>query len=69
MIRPVLDYAALLPGKAATDAIRQAASDLDFASRYRATLRLTGPVAISDEEYATFRKELSSIPLPQSWSC
>ena len=27
-IRPVLDYAALTPGKAATDAIRQAAADL-----------------------------------------
>src|ERR1700736_5536075 len=56
LIRPTLDYAALLPGKAATDAIRQAASDLDFASRYRATLRLTGPVPISDEEYATLQE-------------
>src|SRR6516165_7014993 len=27
-IRPVLDYAALMPGKVATDAIRQAAADL-----------------------------------------
>ena len=56
LIRPTLDYAALLPGKVATDAIRQAASDLDFASRYRATLRLTGPVPISDEEYATLQE-------------
>ena len=55
-IRPVLDYTALLPGKAATDAIRQAASDLGLAAKYRATLRLTGEVAIADEEYATLQE-------------
>jgi len=56
LIRPTLDYAALLPGKTATDAIRQAASDLELASRYGARLRLTGPVPISDEEYATLQE-------------
>jgi hopanoid biosynthesis associated RND transporter like protein HpnN len=55
-IRPALDYAALLPGKAATDAIRQAASDLDIGAKYRATLRLTGDVPIADEEYATLQE-------------
>src|SRR5499433_407265 len=55
-IRPVLDYAALMPGKAATDAIRQAVSDLEFGTKYRATVRLTGPVAIADEEYATLEE-------------
>jgi hopanoid biosynthesis associated RND transporter like protein HpnN len=55
-IRPVLDYSALMPGKAATDAIRRAAADLDLQSAFRATLRLTGPVPISDEEYATLEE-------------
>jgi len=55
-IRPVLDYAALMPGKVATEAIRQAAADLDFGAKYGATLRLTGPVAIADEEYATLEE-------------
>src|SRR5262245_43560769 len=55
-IRPVLDYAALMPGKAATDAIRQAATDIGIGPNYGATLRLTGPVAISDEEYATLQE-------------
>jgi hopanoid biosynthesis associated RND transporter like protein HpnN len=55
-IRPVLDYAALMPGKVATDAIRQAAADLDIATKYGATVRLTGPVAIADEEYATLEE-------------
>ncbi len=51
--KPVLDYQALEPGKAATDAIRQAAADLKFASEYGARVRLTGPVPIANEEYAT----------------
>src|SRR5215470_6000109 len=55
-IRPVLDYAALMPGKVATDAIRQAVADLDIGAKYGATLRLTGPVAIADEEYATLEE-------------
>src|SRR5262249_2585258 len=46
----------LTPGKAATDAIRQAAAELNFSSHYRATLRLTGPVSIADEEYATLNE-------------
>jgi hypothetical protein len=51
--KPVLDYNSLEPGKAATDAIRQAARDLNFAGEYSARLRLTGPVPIANEEYAT----------------
>jgi hopanoid biosynthesis associated RND transporter like protein HpnN len=51
--KPVLDYQALEPGKDATDAIRQAASDLNFAGAYQARVRLTGPVPIANEEYAT----------------
>ncbi len=52
-LKPVLDYNALEPGKAATDAIRQTARDLNFASEYGARVRLTGPVPIANEEYAT----------------
>jgi hypothetical protein len=51
--KPVLDFNALEPGKAATDAIRQAASELDFAGRYHARVRLTGPVPMADEEFST----------------
>jgi hopanoid biosynthesis associated RND transporter like protein HpnN len=51
--KPVLDYQALEPGKDATDAIRQAAVDLKFPSEYGARVRLTGPVPIANEEYAT----------------
>jgi hopanoid biosynthesis associated RND transporter like protein HpnN len=51
--KPVLDFNALEPGKAATDAIRQAASDLNLAGEYGARVRLTGPVPIANEEFAT----------------
>ncbi|HEX7791360.1 MAG TPA: MMPL family transporter [Afipia sp.] len=51
--KPKLDYNALEPGKDATDAIRKAAVDLDFAGKYSARVRLTGPVPIANEEYST----------------
>src|SRR6059058_1402548 len=54
--RPMLDYAALMPGKVATDAIRQAAAELDIGKSYGGRVRLTGPVAIADEEYATLQE-------------
>src|SRR6202008_2844759 len=52
-IKPIIDYSALEPGKDATDAIRQAAADLKFPTEYHARVRLTGPVPIANEEYAT----------------
>lgn len=51
--KPILDYNALEPGKAATDAIRAAAAELDLPGKYQARVRLTGPVPIANEEYAT----------------
>jgi len=51
--KPILDFNALEPGKAATDAIRQAATDLNLAGLYGARVRLTGPVPIANEEFAT----------------
>ena len=51
--KPILDFNALEPGKTATDAIRQAATDLNLAGEYGARVRLTGPVPIANEEFAT----------------
>src|ERR1700676_4540624 len=53
--KPILDYNALEPGKDATDAIRQAARDLNLPGEYGARVRLTGPVPIANEEYATVK--------------
>jgi uncharacterized protein len=55
-IWPVLDYSALEPGAAATAAIRAAADKAKLASDFQSTLRLTGPVVISDDEFATLRE-------------
>jgi hypothetical protein len=54
-IKPVLDFHALQPGQKATDAIRQAAAALDLGQRFGASVRLTGPVPIADEEFGTLK--------------
>ena len=52
-ILPVLDYAALEPGKKASDAVRHAAAALKLKQRFGVSVRLTGPVPIADQEFAT----------------
>ncbi len=53
LVRPKLDHAALQPGGAATQAIRDAASKLEFVRAGTARVRITGSVALQDEEFAT----------------
>src|SRR3954462_4679008 len=55
-IQPKLDFTALEPGKEATDAICKAAADLRLSEDYGARVRLTGPVPIADEEFATVQE-------------
>ena len=55
-VDPKLDFSALEPGRAATDAIRQTAADLKLASDFDATMRLSGQVPINDEEFVSLRK-------------
>jgi hopanoid biosynthesis associated RND transporter like protein HpnN len=55
-LKPILDYNSLQPGKDGTDAIRQAARDLNLAGEYGARVRLTGPVPIANEEFATVQE-------------
>jgi len=54
-VKPKLDFTVLEPGREATDAIRAAAASLDLASRFQARVRLTGPVPIANEEFATVK--------------
>jgi hopanoid biosynthesis associated RND transporter like protein HpnN len=53
---PILDFTVLQPGQAASDAIRKAAADLNLATNYQARVRLTGPVAMADEEFGTLQE-------------
>src|SRR5689334_19813492 len=47
------DYGALQPGGAATEAMRKIIADLDFVKSGDAHVRITGQVALADEEFAT----------------
>ena len=53
LARPQLDYGALEPGGAASDTLRSAAAKLEFVANGMAHVRLTGAVALADEEFAT----------------
>ncbi|MGH6837520.1 MAG: MMPL family transporter [Methylocella sp.] len=56
---PVLATGELEPGRRATDAIRQTAADLRLSSNFQANVRLTGPVPITDDEFASVKKGLA----------
>ena len=53
MIQPVLDYNALEPGREATKLIRRLASEQNIDAEHGLRMRLTGPVAVADDEFAT----------------
>jgi uncharacterized protein len=55
-VRPILDYNALEPGEKASTAIRKAAADRQLEQKYGATVRLTGPVPIADDEFGTLKE-------------
>jgi hopanoid biosynthesis associated RND transporter like protein HpnN len=54
-IDPIIDYAALEPGKAATDAVRQIAAEQGITSELQVRIKLTGEVPIRDEQFSTIR--------------
>jgi hypothetical protein len=53
IVQPVLDFSALAPGAAASDAIRSEAAALGFLPSKGVRVRLTGPVPLADEEFST----------------
>ncbi|MEJ0063503.1 MAG: MMPL family transporter [Alphaproteobacteria bacterium] len=53
MAQPVLDYAALSPGAAATSAVRMMAKESGFDRQPGLQVRLTGSVALNDEEFSS----------------
>jgi hypothetical protein len=55
LVSPVLDFTALQPGHAATEAIARIASDLNLARDYRANVRLTGRIPMEDDEFGTIK--------------
>jgi hopanoid biosynthesis associated RND transporter like protein HpnN len=55
-VEPVLDFKALEPGGKPTQAIRDAAREMNAVSDSPARVRLTGPVRIADEEFGTVKE-------------
>jgi hopanoid biosynthesis associated RND transporter like protein HpnN len=53
MAQPRLDYGALTPGAAASDAIRAAARGMALDPQHGVSVRLTGSAPLSDEEFAS----------------
>ena len=53
LVRPILDYSALAPGAASSEAIRSAARELNLTPENGIRVRLTGVAPLSDEEFAT----------------
>jgi len=55
LVQPILDYSALQPGERASAAIRLSAHELGLDADPRLRVRLTGPIPLTDEEFATLR--------------
>src|SRR5262249_52469693 len=51
--KPVLDFSELESGKAARDAVRSAANELGLTPDHGVRVRMTGSVALNDEEFAS----------------
>jgi hopanoid biosynthesis associated RND transporter like protein HpnN len=57
-VRPTLDFAALQPGKKAEEGLRRAAADLHLHDKFAATVALTGPVPMNDEQFSVIRESV-----------
>jgi hopanoid biosynthesis associated RND transporter like protein HpnN len=57
VVQPVMDFTALQPGSAATDEVRAIARALGLDGAHGVTVRITGPVALADEEFASLAKD------------
>jgi len=53
LVKPVLDFTSLMPGEATGEAIRTAAAALKLDAAHGVSVRLTGSVPLSDEEFAS----------------
>ncbi|MFC3123600.1 MMPL family transporter [Pseudoroseomonas globiformis] len=57
LVQPVMDFTALQPGAAASQAIRDEATSLGLRPDTGVQVRLTGPVPLSDEEFASLAED------------
>src|SRR5882757_6216762 len=55
-VQPILDFAALQPGRKATDGIHRTAAGLKLGERFGAKVELTGPVPMNDDQFSVIRQ-------------
>jgi hopanoid biosynthesis associated RND transporter like protein HpnN len=58
-----LDHGALMPGEAASEAVRAAATALGLDQAHGVSVRLTGEVPLADEEFATLQDNIALVGL------
>jgi hypothetical protein len=58
-IEPLLDYRALEPGRAATNAIMQTVQELHLAADHQARVRITGLAPMNDDQFSTIKENAS----------
>ncbi len=58
LVQPVLEFASLTPGARGSRAVREAARDLGLTPENGVQVRLTGSVAIADEEFGSIAESL-----------
>jgi uncharacterized protein len=56
LAQPVLDYSALEPGRKATDEVRRLAAELGLTPEAGVRVRITGPIALNDDQFAALQK-------------
>lgn len=61
LAQPVLDYDSLMPGEAASDAVKAAAASLHLDAAHDVRVRLTGEVPLADEEFATLQENIGLV--------
>ena len=61
LVQPELDHGALMPGEAASAAVRAAAAGLGLDEAHGVNVQLTGEVPLSDEEFATIQDNIGFV--------
>lgn len=61
LFQPVLDFGALKPGQKATDAVYAAARAAGLDAAHGVTVRVTGGVPLSDEEFASLEENIGIV--------
>ncbi len=61
LVKPVLQFGDLQPGRAASTAIRDTARSLGLDPTHGVTVRLTGPVPLADEEFGSLASDADTL--------